>query len=103
SPFEKGGLRGIFEAPFSGRLALFKQLKCYKYRMLETSISNAFDFSFWSLLSFSHLDLFRVSCFGFRILHLWGRGCSIGIGKGIISGLINGDGHVNSKQYGGLL
>ncbi|MEW6326738.1 MAG: hypothetical protein AB1487_03990, partial [Thermodesulfobacteriota bacterium] len=29
SPFEKGGLRGIFEAPFSGRLALFKQLKCY--------------------------------------------------------------------------
>jgi hypothetical protein len=30
SPFEKGGLRGIFESPLSGRLALFKQLRCYK-------------------------------------------------------------------------
>ncbi|MEW6326714.1 MAG: hypothetical protein AB1487_03860, partial [Thermodesulfobacteriota bacterium] len=41
SPFEKGGLRGIFEAPFSGRLALFKQLKCYQISNLKFEIKNA--------------------------------------------------------------
>jgi hypothetical protein len=30
-PLKKGGVKGgIFEPPFSGRLALFKQLKCYE-------------------------------------------------------------------------
>ncbi|MEW6327346.1 MAG: hypothetical protein AB1487_07105, partial [Thermodesulfobacteriota bacterium] len=54
SPFEKGGLRGIFEAPFSGRLALFKQLTCYK------------QLCFWHL-DILISDLFRVSILGFRI------------------------------------
>ncbi|MEW5992867.1 MAG: hypothetical protein AB1744_00530, partial [Candidatus Zixiibacteriota bacterium] len=40
SPFEKGGLRGIFEAPFSGRLALFKQLKCYNISNFSQADTN---------------------------------------------------------------
>jgi hypothetical protein len=34
-PLKKGGLRGIFEVLFSGRLVLFKQLMCYEFLQKE--------------------------------------------------------------------